>query len=502
MRRQLATTNRSAWRRLWAISFARHLAWLRYISQVLQPPRRRKIAAAQAAVAARSILEDTSPVAYTPPQFDGDAPPRRTWLEQLYLASPRFVAHTLTVVIVLAVALFSGGLRMRMPTVMSAFRLESSAERWAGDVRVQRQIVAGQPGYTGELALSSAPSLAAAAAPAFVEYHVLAEGETLTQLATQYHVTIESIFWSNDLATSPIFAAGQELRIPRLAGLPHIVEPGETLESIAAHFRAHPEAIVLFAPNGLVPGQPLPIGREIFIPGGVQAYPEDYLTQHGGAPGIAVMRAVSAGMVQESKTTLRSGPSREYARLGYLDAGQRMKLLARHKAWVKVDNGAGVDGWVRADLLGLADTELAALAETNDFPPPPPLWVWPTQGALTSPFGWRRRPWRMFHDGLDIANNAGTKIYAASAGQVFQAGWCSGFGYCVKLDHGDGITTIYGHLLRRPLVRVGDSVGAGELIGLMGSTYDIRGGGYSTGVHLHFTIKVNDKAVNPLNYLP
>jgi murein DD-endopeptidase MepM/ murein hydrolase activator NlpD len=108
----------------------------------------------------------------------------------------------------------------------------------------------------------------------------------------------------------------------------------------------------------------------------------------------------------------------------------------------------------------------------------------------------------MFHDGLDIANKAGTKVYAARAGTVSEAGWCSGFGYCVKIDHGDGVTTIYGHLLKRPPVRRGEAVSAGDMIGLMGSTYDASGGGYSTGVHLHFTIKVNGKAVNPLKFLP
>jgi murein DD-endopeptidase MepM/ murein hydrolase activator NlpD len=188
--------------------------------------------------------------------------------------------------------------------------------------------------------------------------------------------------------------------------------------------------------------------------------------------------------------------------LGYLDAGLHMKLLARHKTWVKVDNGAGVAGWVRADLLGLSDSALFTLAETNDFPPPPPRWVWPTRGVITSPFGWRSEPWRMFHDGLDIANDAGTKIYSARAGQVFEAGWCRGFGYCVKIDHGDGVTSIYGHLLKRPPVHTGDSVSAGDPIGSMGSTFDASGGGYSTGVHLHFTIKVNGKAVNPLKFLP
>jgi murein DD-endopeptidase MepM/ murein hydrolase activator NlpD len=457
---------------------------------------------AQAAIAARSALENKQPIAHAPPLLSVDAPPNRAWIERLYLFSPRFAAHVVTIGIVLVVTFCSAGVRLDLPAGLSALRSAPVAEEFTGDVQIQRQILALQEASDRQPVLSLAPSKLATAEPAFVDYHVLAEGETLAQLAARYQVSVESIFWANDLAASHVFAAGQELRIPRLAGIPHVIEQGETLESIAEHFQVPPQAIVLFGPNGIRLGQPLPIGREIFIPGGAQAYPEDYLAQQGGASGIAAMRAVAAGMVQESETTLRAGPSREYPRLGYLDAGQQMKLLARHAGWVKVDNGAGANGWVRADLLGLSDADLSTLDETNDFPPPPPHWVWPTRGVLTSAFGWRRAPWRMFHDGLDIANDAGTKIYAASAGQVFQAGWCSGFGYCVKLDHGDGITTIYGHLLKRPLVHVGDSVSAGEQIGLMGSTYDASGGGYSTGVHLHFTIKVNGKAVNPLRFLP
>jgi len=502
MRRQLAAVDRPAWRKVWAISFAVRLTWLRYISQALQLPRRRKMFAVHAAIAARSVLEDTPLVAFAPLLFSADASPQRAWIERLYLFSPRFAAHAITVGIVLTVALFSVGVQFQLPTVLSSMPVAAPAKPFAGDVRIQRQIGAERANDNSERALPFAPSTPAAAEPAFVEYHVLAEGETLAQLAEQYHVNIDSIFWSNDIAASHVFAAGQELRIPRMAGIPYVVEQGETLDSIAARFQVQPGAIALFVPNGIRSGQPLPVGREIFIPGGVQAFPEEYLAQHGGAPGIAAMRAVAAGMVRESETTLRAGPSREYPRLGYLDAGQRMKLLARHEAWVKVDNGAGVNGWVRADLLGLSGTDIATLAETNDFPPPPPRWVWPTRGVLSSSFGWRSAPWRMFHDGLDIANDAGTKIYAARAGQVFQAGWCRGFGYCVKIDHGDGVTTIYGHLLKRPPVHVGDSVSAGEQIGLMGSTYDASGGGYSTGVHLHFTVKMNGKAVNPLKFLP
>jgi len=459
------------------------------------------IVAARAAFAARSVLENAPLESYAPTESTVDAP-ARTWIDRLYHFSPRFAAHLVAIGIVMVVALFSADLHLEVPASLSRIAITLPHKQLSSDMQVQRRIVGAEQSSNDDQALAAAPLAHIAIGPMFVDYHTLTEGETLRQLAAQYHVSIESLFWANDLSASHVFGVGQELRIPRMDGITHVIEQGDTLDSIAARFHVQPQAITLFAPNRLRADQPLPVGQEIFVPGGTQAYPEEYLAQHGGVAGIADMRAVMAGMVQESQTTLRAGPGREYSRLGYLDAGQHMKLLARHEAWVKVDNGTGVDGWVRADLLGLSDISLSTLPETNDFPPPPPRWVWPTRGAITSPFGWRSAPWRMFHDGLDIANDAGTKIYSASAGQVIEAGWCSGFGYCVKLDHGDGITSIYGHMLKRPPVHTGDSVSAGDLIGLMGSTFDRSGGGYSTGVHLHFTIKVNGKAVNPLKFLP
>jgi murein DD-endopeptidase MepM/ murein hydrolase activator NlpD len=459
------------------------------------------IIAARAAVAARSVLENAPLEPYAPTEFAVDAPDR-TWLDRLYHFSPRFAAHVVAISIVMVVALFSADLHLQAPTSLSGIALAVPSKQLSSDMQVQRQIVGIERSQGDDQVFAAAPMANIAVEPMFADYHILAEGETLGQLAAQYHVSVESLFWVNDLSASRVFGVGQELRIPRMNGITHVIEQGDTLESLAARFQVRPQAITLFAANRLRADQPLPVGQEIFVPGGIQSYPEDYLAQQGGVAGIASMRAVPAGMVQESETTLRAGPGREYSRLGYLDAGQHMRLIARHNTWVKVDNGSGVGGWVRADLLGLSDVSLATLEETNDFPPPPPRWVWPTRGVITSPFGWRSAPWRMFHDGLDIANDAGTKIYSASSGQVIEAGWCRGFGYCVKIDHGSGITTIYGHMLKRPPVHTGDTVSAGDLIGLMGSTFDASGGGYSTGVHLHFTIKVNGKVVNPLKFLP
>ena len=135
------------------------------------------------------------------------------------------------------------------------------------------------------------------------------------------------------------------------------------------------------------------------------------------------------------------------------------------------------------------------------LPEKPPAWVWPTVGAVTSPFGWRELNGGKFHNGIDIANRQGTPINAVRRGTVTEAGWCSGFGYCVKMNHEGGFTSTYGHMMAQPSVVVGQWVEAGEMIGLMGTTYDVAGGGYSTGPHLHLTLKLDGLAVDPLRWL-
>ncbi|MBA3274239.1 MAG: peptidoglycan DD-metalloendopeptidase family protein, partial [Chloroflexia bacterium] len=101
------------------------------------------------------------------------------------------------------------------------------------------------------------------------------------------------------------------------------------------------------------------------------------------------------------------------------------------------------------------------------------------------------------HDGLDLAAPSGTPILAAGSGTVVTAGWCNcGLGYYVEIDHGDGITTLYGHMASQPYVSAGETVSQGEVIGPVGST------GISTGPHTHFMVRVNGVAQNPENYLP
>lgn len=116
--------------------------------------------------------------------------------------------------------------------------------------------------------------------------------------------------------------------------------------------------------------------------------------------------------------------------------------------------------------------------------------VWPVQGTITSKFGPR---WGSFHQGVDIGASAGTPILAADSGVVLFAGWDGGYGYLVKLSHGNGMETWYAHMSKMT-VSVGASVNKGQVIGYVGST------GSATGPHLHFEVHVNGVAKNPLNY--
>jgi len=116
---------------------------------------------------------------------------------------------------------------------------------------------------------------------------------------------------------------------------------------------------------------------------------------------------------------------------------------------------------------------------------------WPVSGPVTSGFGVR---WGRMHEGIDIAVGEGTPVRAAAAGTVIYAGWMSGYGNLVAVDHGNGLSTAYAHNSSLA-VSVGQSVAAGEIVSYSGNT------GNSTGPHVHFEVRVDGSAVDPLRYL-
>ena len=128
----------------------------------------------------------------------------------------------------------------------------------------------------------------------------------------------------------------------------------------------------------------------------------------------------------------------------------------------------------------------------------PPSYIKPISGGrMSSGFGRRKAPKKgasTYHKGIDWATPVGTAVVASSSGTVARAGWGSGYGYVIYINHPDGKVTRYGHL-SKILVKAGQSVSQGQKIALSGNT------GVSTGPHIHFEILVNGVQVNPLNYL-
>lgn len=158
--------------------------------------------------------------------------------------------------------------------------------------------------------------------------------------------------------------------------------------------------------------------------------------------------------------------------------------------------GTDADGGIdpRFERLGLSIARMAALERGLEGVPQ----VAPARtDMISSGFGYRRDPFTRrgaMHKGLDFRGAIGTPIQAASAGRVSFVGWKGGYGKTVEIAHGNGLMTRYAHMSRFD-AKPGQRVAAGETIGAIGNT------GRSTGAHLHFEVRINNRAVNPRTFL-
>ncbi len=148
-------------------------------------------------------------------------------------------------------------------------------------------------------------------------------------------------------------------------------------------------------------------------------------------------------------------------------------------------------GLIQSAITESRGGALGALANTTPS-------IWPVRGRITSSFGQRSDPFKgnvTFHPGLDISAPYGTPVRATADGYVQSTGWEAGLGRTVIISHGRSeFQTVYGHL-KESLVRVGQKVRRGEVIGLVGAT------GRTTGKHLHYQVSYKGLAVNPMKYL-
>ena len=125
--------------------------------------------------------------------------------------------------------------------------------------------------------------------------------------------------------------------------------------------------------------------------------------------------------------------------------------------------------------------------------------VWAHMGKINNEFGFRRNPFGgrtyEFHAGIDIDGERGDEVIAPANGVITEAGWKGGYGNMVEIDHGNGLKTRYGHLSKID-VEIGQSITRGQVMAFVGST------GRSTGPHLHYELRLNDRPINPRRFLP
>lgn len=143
------------------------------------------------------------------------------------------------------------------------------------------------------------------------------------------------------------------------------------------------------------------------------------------------------------------------------------------------------------------DNEVLAIRNSSDPANLPSMWA--HLGKINNEFGFRRNPFGgrayEFHPGMDIDGERGEPVAASGNGVVISAGYKGGYGNMVEIDHGNGITSRYGHMSKIE-AEVGETVTRGTTIGQIGST------GRSTGPHLHFEVRLNDRPINPRHFLP
>jgi len=198
--------------------------------------------------------------------------------------------------------------------------------------------------------------------------------------------------------------------------------------------------------------------------------------------------AIRAGQVRALRDQLLASKNR----LAAARASKRESL--RNVAESKKEFLHEVAGLAQASASLAAQIQSAQSSNSyspGDTSPSTAGFIWPVNGPVTSGFGMR---WGRMHEGIDIGVASGTPIHAAASGRVVYSGWMDGYGNLVAIDHGRGISTAYAH---QSSIAVGNGqiVAQGQVIGYVGCT------GHCFGPHLHFEVRINGSAVDPLGYL-
>ncbi|NMB16039.1 MAG: peptidoglycan DD-metalloendopeptidase family protein [Firmicutes bacterium] len=285
-----------------------------------------------------------------------------------------------------------------------------------------------------------------------------------------FHLEADGIYGPETTKTVQEFQRRQGLQVDGLAGpatrealeklaeseenLIHIVRRGESLSVLAQRYNV-PLGLLVEA-NDLVSSKII-IGQELMIP-----------------------RALPA----------QSHPSR----IDYTVQGKDTLSAIARRFNTTVPELLGCNHLPNPDRLQIGQKIIIPIQGATSRLP----MVWPVRGRIASGYGWRIHPVygrKHFHGGIDIAAPSGTPVRAAAPGLVSRTGWMGGGGLVVVIDHGSGITTWYLHN-SRVLVRKGQRVRGGDVIARSGAT------GVVTGPHVDFRIKINDRTIDPMAWLP
>ena len=358
----------------------------------------------------------------------------------------------------------------------------------------------------------SAAALLALPLAAAQETYTVQPGDTLTAVAGRYGTTVEALLAANMLTGTDLLA-GATLIIPE--SNTYTVEPGDSLSAIAQETGVAVEELMALnslSDTSLVIGQklvlsgPTPTVTQAVtqaVPLNVTVEPGDSLWSLSERYGVPVGALSSANGLRSDEMltvgeTLTIPSVQADAAPGDLGGGAEPSITIESGdslSSIALRHGTSVEAL--KELNGLDGDTLSAGA-TLRLPPASSRAatthiIWPLSGEITSYFGPRALLGMTYHYGIDIDGDTGDPIIAAMPGTVTYSGWQGGYGYLTVIESG-GVEYYYGHASEL-LTQVGQQVTAGDVIAKVGST------GRSTGSHLHFEIRINGQAVDPLPYL-
>ncbi|MBI4872329.1 MAG: M23 family metallopeptidase [Candidatus Riflebacteria bacterium] len=289
-----------------------------------------------------------------------------------------------------------------------------------------------------------------------LEGYVTSGGDTVASLAGRYGLDGDALSVLNGVAADAALPAGTRVTLYRGDFVIYAAESGESLDDIARKFGT--DALLLTVCNHCK-STTMDGGERLFIPQGILERAGEAAIEDSPASDIVIAPQPdkSSSLAQAEK------PSRS--------ARSRKNRSRRHEK-----------------VLNFAEGGPSAIAGQM---------MWPTQGKVTSRFGWRHHPIlnRMrFHCGVDISAPAGSPIRAVAPGRVIFTGWHGASGRTVVVRHANNLISLYAHCSSIQ-AHVGETVSVGEPIARVGSS------GRATGSHLHFAMERGKTPVNPLKYL-